>query len=149
MVPSFRARQYPAGREVNPRDQSLPNGEQLFYSEIADRNCAAGAGVLRSLTDTPNSNTEQPPPASNYPEPTDVPPADGDPTAGGDPNSSPTATAPSPDVLVTTDVPAQPMVILDPSPDLSNPQPTTTDTPGQEAPPPEPINDPNQWPANQ
>jgi len=78
-----------------------------------------------------------------------VPPADGDPTAGGDPNSSPTATAPSPDVLVTTDVPAQPMVILDPSPDLSNPQPTTTDTPGQEAPPPEPINDPNQWPANQ
>jgi len=112
MVSLFYARRYPAGREVKPDGQPVPN-------------------------DTPGSDANAPSSMSvNDLQPSGVPPADGVPAPSDDSSPTPTATiAPSPDVSVTTDIPAQPSNVPDHSPQPSDLPPPATSTPVQNPPP--------------
>ena len=77
MVSLFHVRQYPAGRE--PRPSELPNGEQHFFSEIAqpESRCGCESAEVIGPTDTPVSDAVQSSSTLNDPEPRDDSSADG------------------------------------------------------------------------
>lgn len=130
MVSLFYARRYPAGREVNPRDQSVPN-------------------------DTPVSDVNGPLSTSvNDLQSSDVPHADGASASSNGPNLTPTTTdvlptptiVPSPDASTPTGVPPQSSDVPNPSLQHNDPPPATTPV---RNPPPESTSVPGQEPTKQ
>ncbi|KAF9643948.1 hypothetical protein BDM02DRAFT_3122696 [Thelephora ganbajun] len=103
MIPSFYARHYPAGREVQPGDQPVP-------------------------TDTSVSSANEPSSIVNDTKPSDVSSAvSGVPASSNDPNPAPTPA----DVPSTTPAPSNPPPVVTPSPAQNFSPPESSTVPDQ------------------